>query len=191
MAVTNNAVIRAALGYVEANPAELDTVRDLVLLALDGPPVVSPRTLPAHVACRAAVATPDWRVLQVRTHPGGPWRLPGGHVADRDASLLGSALRQLTNVAGIDPNVVRLDSASPSDLAVVAEEQPELPGAPEHVHYEFRYLLHVSSDETDLPPGAAARWVPAADIPGTLGTKLRLVRTAPAHRPAAASASAR
>jgi hypothetical protein len=73
--VTNNALVSAALGYVEANPAELDAVRDLVILSLLGPRIT---------LCDTQVNGP--------VPPG--WRLPGGHVAEEGSSLLGSTLRQ-------------------------------------------------------------------------------------------------
>jgi ADP-ribose pyrophosphatase YjhB (NUDIX family) len=170
--VTNNAVVSAALGYVEANPAELDVVRDLVILSLLGPRVTLRSTMPAHLVCRALVVTPDWRLLQV----GGPvlpgWQLPGGHVDQDDASLLGSVLRQLQRLTGIDPNVLRPESALPFDVdAVPVEPMPAL-GEPEHTHYDFRYLLHLPSRD-HASADAALRWVPVDDVPGRLGAKLQ------------------
>ncbi|WP_307874790.1 NUDIX domain-containing protein [Frankia nepalensis] len=175
--MTNNAVVSAALGYVEANPAELDVVRDLVILALLGPPITLSGTLPAHLACRAVVVTPDWRVLQTNDTVLPGWQFPGGHVADEDCSLLGSALRQLHEFTGIDPNLLRPESTLPWDLAAMpVDPVPEL-DEPEHVHYDFLYLLHLAArelmPEMALAAGTDARWVPANEVPGRLGTKLR------------------
>lgn len=174
MAVTNNAVLGVALGYIEANPAELETVRDLVVLALHGPPVTLRSTTPAHVTCRAVVVTSDWRILQIRSAAAEPWRLPGGHLQPGDSSLLGSALRWLTEMTGIDSNTVRPDSALPCDVDVQAVDAVPVLGEPEHVHYDVRFLLHVTSRETAPAPGDSVRWSTIAAVGGSLGAKLRI-----------------
>lgn len=182
VSVTNNAVVSAALGYVEANPAELDAVRDLVILSLLGPRITLRDTLPAHLACRAVVVTPDWHLLQVDGPVLPGWQLPGGHVAEEDSSLLGSTLRQLRHLTGIDPDALRPESALAFDVDAVPIDAVPALGEPEHVHYEFRYLLHLPS--RDLASAETAlRWVPMDEVPGRLGTKLRRSsRTAPALR---------
>jgi ADP-ribose pyrophosphatase YjhB (NUDIX family) len=182
VSVTNNAVVSAALGYVEANPAELEAVRDLVILSLLGPRITLRDTLPAHLACRAVVVTPDWRLLQVDDVVRSSWLLPGGHVAEEDSSLLGATLRQLQCLTGIDPDALRPESTLPLDVDAVPVEPVPALAEPEHVHYEFRYLLHLPS--RDLVAGdGGLRWVPMDDVPGRLGTKLRRSsRRAPALR---------
>jgi ADP-ribose pyrophosphatase YjhB (NUDIX family) len=173
VSVTNNAVVNAALGYVEANPAELDAVRDLVILSLLGPPITLRSTRPAHLSCRAVVVTPDWYLLQVDGTVLPGWQLPGGHVEEKDGSLLGSALRQLRELTGLDPNLLRPESTLPCDVeAVPVEPAPDL-DEPEHVHYDFRYLLHLPGRDLVCPTDAAVRWVAVDDVPGTLGQKLR------------------
>ena len=181
--VTNNAVVRAALGYVEANAAEMDTVRDLVALSLLAPPVTFRSNRPAHVSCRAVVATPDWEVLQSRGTPRPCWQFPGGHVECSDASLLGSALRQLSELTGIDPNLLRPDSTLPCDLvALPVDAVPEF-DEPEHVHYDFRFLLYLPCRDLVNAADAHLRWVPVGQVPGRLGEKLRrTARLVTAHR---------
>ncbi|MDT3441263.1 MULTISPECIES: NUDIX domain-containing protein [unclassified Pseudofrankia] len=180
MTVSNNAVVSTALGYVEANPSELDTVRDLVILSLLGPPITLRSTLPAHLACRAVVMTSDQHVLTVRGASRPGWQLPGGHVAEEDCSLLGSVLRQLRELTGIDPNVLRPESALPCDLdAVPVDPVLELDEL-EHVHYDFRYLLHLPSRDLGADVAADVRWVPVDEVPGRLGTKLRRSSRTPA-----------
>jgi ADP-ribose pyrophosphatase YjhB (NUDIX family) len=172
VSVTNNAVVRAALGYVERNPAELEAVRDLVVLALLGPPVTLPDTFPAHLACQAVVVSPDWRLLQVGGLARPGWHLPGGHVDGADGSLLGATLRQLRRLTGIDPDVLRLESTLPFDIAAVTVEPAPTLSEPRHVHYDFRYLLQLPSSDF-VAAGLPQRWVPASDVPGRLGEKLR------------------
>ncbi|WP_232793992.1 NUDIX domain-containing protein [Pseudofrankia saprophytica] len=180
MSVSNNAVVSTALGYVEANPSELDTVRDLVILSLLGPPITLRGTLPAHLACRAVVLTSDQHVLTIRDGERPGWQFPGGHVEDEDCSLLGSTLRQLRELTGIDPNVLRPESALPCDLeAVPVDTVPGL-DEPEHVHYDFRYLLHLPSQELGFDVAVDVRWVPVDELPGRLGAKLRRSSRTPA-----------
>jgi len=173
VSVSNNAVVSAALGYVEANPAELDTVRDLVILALLGPPITRCSTFPAHLACRAVVMSPDQHVLTVSGTRSTGWQFPGGHIDDEDSSLLGCALRQLSARTGLDPNALRPESVLPCDLDAVPLAAAGDVDEPEHVHYDFRYLLHLPSRDLGVGVTGDARWVPVGDVPGRLGTKLR------------------
>jgi 8-oxo-dGTP pyrophosphatase MutT (NUDIX family) len=175
--VTNNAVMGAALAYIQANPKEMDAVRPLVVLALHGPSVTLRTTTPAHVTCRAIAVSPDRHVLEIQP-PSGEWQLPGGHVEPSDSSLLGAALRWLAGTAGIVINTVIPDAVKPLDLeAHAVDAEPATDGAgggePEHVHYDARFLLYVADRTVELPAGYSHRWVPVGEISGRLGTKLR------------------
>jgi len=182
VSVSNNAVVSAALGYAEVHPSEVDTVRDLASLALHGPRIVLSDTLPAHLACRAIVMTPDLHVLQVRGAERAGWQFPGGHVDEGDSSLLGSALRQLSELTGIDPNALRPESVVPCDLSAVSIDPAPALDLPEHVHYDFCYLLHLPSQDLGADATADLRWVSVSDVPGRLGTKLRRSSRTPAVR---------
>jgi ADP-ribose pyrophosphatase YjhB (NUDIX family) len=178
VAVTNNAVVGAALAYVEANPAEVDAVRPLVILALHGPSVADRVTQPAHVTCGALAVTADWRVLQLRERPSGRWLFPGDHVRRGDGSLLGAALRDLTEQTGIVSNAVIPGAVTPFDIEAVAVSARRY--EPEHVHFDVRFLVHVPVGPVRLPTGGALghRWLPVADVPGRLGVKLRAAEVA-------------
>lgn len=174
MTVTNNAVVGVALGYIEANPDEMDLMRPLVVLALHGPTITARSTTPAHVTCRAAIVSPDWRVLEIREPPASVWRLPGGHVTVDDTSLLGATLRQAARQAGVEINTVIPDGMLPIDVeARIVDAAPGL-GEPEHVHYEMTYLFHVEDRGLAVPDNASTRvrWVAPQQIAGQLGAKL-------------------
>lgn len=174
MTVTNNAVVGVALGYIEANPDEMDFMRPLVVLALHGPAITARSTTPAHVTCRAAIVSPDWRVLEIREPPGETWRLPGGHVDLDASSLLGATLGQTARQAGVEINTVIPDGVLPFDVeARIIDAAPGL-GEPEHVHYEMTYLFHVEDRGLAVPdnPSTRLRWVAPEQISGQLGTKL-------------------
>ncbi len=176
VAVTNNAVIGVALGYIEANPDETDLLRSLIVLALHGPAIVTRTTTPAHVTCSAVLVSPDWRVLQTRRRPARNWRLPGGHIDPEDQSLLGAALRHLAAEADIEANGLIPASVLPVDVTAHPIDAVPALSEPEHVHYEATFLLHV--DDRTLPEpsarGISRRWVNLADVRGKLGDKLRL-----------------
>lgn len=174
VAVTNNAVVGVALNYLQANPDETDDVRPLIVLALHGPPVCSATTTPAHVTCGVVAVTADWQVLEVPSSPSALSLLPGGHVDAADRSLLGASLRLLAEQAGVPSEVVTPRAVLPLD--VVAVPVPAKGGEPEHVHFDVRFLLQVPREHVRPPAGAGSdnyRWVPVAEIPGRLGTKLR------------------
>ncbi|WP_242424631.1 NUDIX domain-containing protein [Frankia sp. EI5c] len=164
-----------ALRYIEANPEERDVLRSLIVLALHGPPIVTPTTTPAHVTCRAALVSPDWRVLQTRGRAARDWRLPGGHVDAADQSLLGAALRHLATQAEVEANALIPFSVLPVDVTPHPVEAVPARDEPEHVHYEATFLLRVADRALGQPtsPGVAWRWVSVADLRGKLGDKLR------------------
>ncbi|WP_250639024.1 NUDIX hydrolase [Frankia sp. AiPa1] len=174
MTVTNNAVISVALGYIEANPDEVDLLRSLVVLALHGPAITARSTTPAHVTARAAIMSSDWRVLEVMDAQSSTWHLPGGHLDVADASLLGAALGLAGRRAGVDPNLVIPDGIVPVDVDAVIEPAAPTLGEPEHVHYAVTYLFHVEDRELAVADiGApAVRWTDPRHLPGRLGAKL-------------------
>ncbi|MCK9897853.1 NUDIX hydrolase [Frankia sp. AgB32] len=175
MAVTNNAVIGVALGYIEANPDEMDLIRSLVVLALHGPAITARSTQPAHVTCRAAVVSPDWRVLEVMNGSASTWQLPGGHVEADASSLLGAALEHATRHAGVEANMVIPDRIVPFDVDATIVEAAPILGEPQHVHYDVTYLLHVEDRGLAVPDNGPnrIRWVDPGQIAGRLGVKLR------------------
>jgi hypothetical protein len=175
VAVTNNAVIGVALGYIEANPDEMDLLRSLVVLALHGPSITARSTQPAHVTCRAAVVSPDWRVLEVMEGSASTWRLPGGHVDADSSSLLGAALGHAAHRAGVEANMVIPDGIVPFDVDATIVEAAPLLAEPEHVHYDVTYLFHVQDRGLAVPDTGPnrIRWVEPGQIAGRLGAKLR------------------
>ncbi len=178
MAVTNNAVIGVALGYIEANPDEMDLMQYLVVLALHGPAITARSTAPAHVTCRAAIVSPDWHVLEIMdsstSTSTSTWHLPGGHVDAGASSLLGAALGLAARHAGVDTNMVIPDAVIPFDVEASIVEAAPARGEPEHVHYDMTYLFHVEDRSLAVPDSVSTRvrWVEPGKVAGQLGVKL-------------------
>lgn len=174
MAVTNNAVIGVALGYIEANPDEMDLMRSLVVLALHGPAITARSTTPAHVTCRAAIVSPDWHVLEIMDSSTSTWHLPGGHVDAGASSLLGAALGLAARHAGVDTNMVIPDAVIPFDVEASIVEAAPARGEPEHVHYDMTYLFHVEDRSLAVPDSVSTRvrWVEPGKVGGQLGGQL-------------------
>ncbi len=176
VAVSNNAVAGVVLHYLEDNPDEIETVGPLVLASMEGSrPVTDPATMPVHVTCGAVAVTADWRVLHVRHRSLAGWLLPGGHVAAGDQSLLGAALRQLTEGTGIAANSVIPDTARPVDIDAQVVPTNPARGEPSHVHYDVRFVLYVPDGTVQLCSEEITdyRWIAVRDLSGTLGDKLR------------------
>lgn len=174
-------MIGVALGYIEANPDEMDLMRSLVVLALHGPTIAARSTLPAHVTCRAAVVSPDWRVLEVSDHSAAGWQLPGGHVDEGASSLLGAALQHAAHHAGVESNMVIPAGIIPFDVDATIVDAAPLLGEPQHVHYEVTYLLHVEDRSLAVPGNYQdrVRWVGPGQIPGRIGSKIRTAARRP------------
>jgi hypothetical protein len=130
--------------------------------------------MPAHVTCGAVVVTSDWQMLELRSSVPRGRRIPGGHLVSGDASLLGASLRLLNEQIGVPPDAVMPHTVVPLDVAVAPVDATG--GVHEHVHFDVRFLLQVPRERVaplTTGPSLSHRWVPADQVPGRLGVKLR------------------
>ncbi|GAA2630113.1 hypothetical protein GCM10010425_31200 [Streptomyces spororaveus] len=167
--------------YLAHHPAERDTLADL-LAALDQPDDATSRsTLPGHVTCSAIVIDRDANVLHISHRVTGLLLAPGGHVEAGDRSLLGAALRELAEEAGIPADALTLTPqalGTPIDIDVHAIDDNPDKGEPPHQHYDIRYVLYLANKdrpETVLQDQevSGSQWVPITAITSpTLRAKL-------------------
>jgi hypothetical protein len=100
--VVHHAEIRdTVVRYLAHFPEEAEALARLTE-ALDGSADLSSRaTFPLHVTCGAAVVNEQGQVLMLHHRALDRWLLPGGHIEQSDAGLVGAALRELEEETGI------------------------------------------------------------------------------------------
>jgi 8-oxo-dGTP pyrophosphatase MutT (NUDIX family) len=74
------------------------------------------------------------------------WLQPGGHIDETDTSILGAALREITEETGLQRSAIELVIIDIFDLdAHIIPDNP-IKNEPAHVHYDVRYLFEVTNE---------------------------------------------
>ncbi|SQD93900.1 NUDIX hydrolase [Parafrankia sp. Ea1.12] len=161
MSITNEAVGRVLAAYLTAHPGDRERLGPLVRAsaapARGSARLTSRRTLPGHVTCSTVAVNDEGRILQIHHRASGLWLQPGGHIEDRDGSLFGAALRELAEETGIGRRRVSAISEQPVDVDIHWVSASAARGEPEHLHYDFRFLVEIRGSglapvETGLDP---------------------------------------
>ncbi|GAA1189376.1 8-oxo-dGTP pyrophosphatase MutT (NUDIX family) [Kitasatospora gansuensis] len=142
------AVTRA---YLDRHPAEHAKLAPLLAMLATTAEPASRKTLPAHVTCSAVVINHDRQVLHIHHKATGLTLCPGGHGEEADTSLLATALREVTEEAGIPPGALCLPPQlldRPVDID--ANDIDPNPGKGEgaHQHYDFRFAFYLADPAT-------------------------------------------
>ncbi|MFI8348431.1 NUDIX domain-containing protein [Streptomyces sp. NPDC085596] len=133
----------------------------------------------AHLTCRALVIDRERRVLRVRDPAGSLPVAPGARAGTGDRTLLGAALRAVTERTRL----------APGDLCLT----PELLTTPVHVeavgpaHYEFTFALYLARDLSEPLPDVD--WLPLDQL-NSAGLRAKSSAAALDGRPAPVNASA-
>lgn len=165
-----NTHVRAVLdAYLERFPKETDAAIPLIRALDDEHDLASPKEFRlGHVTAGAVVLDPCWRVLMVRTGPGGLWSLPNGHLNEADGALHEAARARLTEATGLAAEQVE-DSPDTPPLDLDLDLVPDSPdlGEPEHRHFRFLYLYRATA--ATVPAGSGRfgdlAWRPHTDVP--------------------------
>jgi 8-oxo-dGTP pyrophosphatase MutT (NUDIX family) len=149
--------------YAPFNALEAEHQQRMKTLALRGAAAFSRETyLPGHFTASAFVVTPDrTRVMLILHSKLNLWLQPGGHVDAEDATLEGSARRELREETGLTN--VSLVQPGPLDLDI--HPIPARGDTAAHEHFDVRFLFTAhdltyaaSSDALD------AKWLPLAEL---------------------------
>ncbi|MFI8823522.1 NUDIX domain-containing protein [Streptomyces sp. NPDC053431] len=158
--------------YLDRHADERDAMAGLLeALEADGNPT-DRSALPGHITCSAVVIDRDRRVLHIRHKAtGGLLLAPGGHVEAADDTLLGAALREVEEEAGIPASALVLTPEfrdTPIDIDVHEIGSNPAKGEPAHRHYDFRFVFYLADDAPgltlDAGEMAGAVWLPFEDV---------------------------
>ena len=117
---------------------------------------------PGHFTASAFVLSPGEDALLLILHAKlDLWLQPGGHVDPDDADLVAAARREASEEAGL----ADLSLVTRGIFDVDVHSIPARHDAPEHRHFDVRYLFRASSLRVAAASDAkAARWVALADL---------------------------
>ncbi len=100
--------------------------------------------LPGHITGSAWIINPDkTKVLLVHHAKLNRWLQPGGH-ADGDEYVLRVASREAEEETGLK----KISVLSPKIYDLDIHRIPTRKDFPEHLHYDIRYLMQASEDES-------------------------------------------
>lgn len=155
--------------YIDQYPSEGSALAPILETLAKGFDFTSRRRFPAHVTAGIVLLDERDHVLQIKHSVLGDWLTPGGHCEPEDKSLVGAALRELTEECGVGADDVERiggQDALPVHIDVHGIPANDSRAEPMHHHFDFRYAFR-------LLPGAAVRlnheasdlrWTPYAEL---------------------------
>jgi 8-oxo-dGTP pyrophosphatase MutT (NUDIX family) len=160
--------IRAAVdAYLGCHPGDAGQIATLINALADPGDLASRTTFTGHVTCSAIVLDPGGHVLHIRHNALDRWLCPGGHLDLADSSLVGAALREVSEETGIDVRALALVDEMPIDIDVHPIPANPARGEPGHQHFDLRYAFRaVTRPEICLQRDEVHdfAWLPAAEI---------------------------
>ncbi|MFD5791016.1 NUDIX domain-containing protein [Streptomyces sp. NPDC127037] len=166
--------IRAIVdAYLDRHPGERGALAGLLDTLGRSGDVTSRTALPGHVTCSAVVVDRRRRVLHIRHRAtDGLMLAPGGHVQPQDRTLLGAALREVREEAGIAPGALCLTPQLldvPIDIDVHGIAASAAKGELAYEYYDFRYVFCLANEDAPAitlqdEEVSGARWVPLPEV---------------------------
>lgn len=149
--------------YAQRYPAEKATITRFHHFVATEPRCFERSHLPGHVTGSAwIINAANTHTLLTHHRKLDAWLQLGGH-ADGEADILAVALKEAEEESGL--TTFHLPSPEIFDLDI--HLIPARPDTPAHLHYDVRFLLQTTGDETFTisPESHNLAWVPAPDLP--------------------------
>lgn len=127
--------------YLARNPQDRHALAAVTALLDQGADLTRRTSFPVHATVGALLLDTDGFVLTIVHKAYGLILQPGGHLEPDDDSLIGAALRELSEECGIDPSLVTVVSEVPAYIEYgPVPARPEI-SEPAHRHLDFGFLL--------------------------------------------------
>jgi 8-oxo-dGTP pyrophosphatase MutT (NUDIX family) len=182
VAISDFDISSAVSAYLERYPDEAALLSEPVKLLSQGADFASRRTFPMHVTAGALLVRDD-EILLVEHRAYGIVLQPGGHLEPTDTTLLGAAVRELTEETGVDPRLI-----FPTSQAPVYVEYGRVPARPErdepdHHHLDIGYAFTTARADVGRIQESEVRgatWYPLAAAERLVGHRIARAVSAPA-----------
>ncbi|MFB8085966.1 NUDIX hydrolase [Streptomyces sp. NPDC055992] len=186
MAITDADIADELRTYLERHPQEAGELAEPLRLLAEGQGFASRRTFPMHVTAGALLVRDGADVLLIDHLAYGITLQPGGHLEPTDTTLVGAALRELSEETGIDPGQVTLVSAHPAYIEFGRVPARPAKGEPDHYHLDFGYAFTTADAEVGRIQESevtGAAWYPLDLAERLVGPRVaRAVTTSPGIR---------
>ncbi|KIQ66690.1 NUDIX hydrolase [Kitasatospora griseola] len=146
MAITADHISTTLATYLDRFPEDRAGLAVPLGLLADEADVTSRREFRGHFTAGAVLVNHKREALLINHRTLDKWLTPGGHLEPEDTTLLGAALRELTEETGV--SATGLASVGPIHIDVHAIPKNPAKGEPGHLHIDVRFLFKASG--TDL-----------------------------------------
>ncbi|MFD3680061.1 NUDIX hydrolase [Streptomyces sp. NPDC058613] len=147
MAITDSEIAGVLAAYLERHPHEAGQLAEPLRPLDEGHGFASRRTYPMHVTAGALLVRDGAEVLLIEHRAYGLTLQPGGHLEPTDTTLLGAALRELSEETGIDPGQVLPVSMLPAYVEFGQVPARPAKDEPEHYHLDIGYAFATEGAE--------------------------------------------
>lgn len=150
MPITADHIRSTLAAYTDAHPEDGPALAVAYELLNNGADLTSRKEYRGHVTAGAVLVNDSGDVLFIHHVALDTWLTPGGHVEPEDESLIGAALRELTEETGVTRSV---SPVLPVPVHIDVHAIPANPdkGEDAHQHIDFRYLFRVEGDQAIQP----------------------------------------
>lgn len=169
------------LAYAARHPERRDVAEQMMRFVSETPDCFERSHAAGHITGSAWLLNPAGDKALLTLHAKlGKWLQPGGH-ADGDADTLRVSLREAEEESGISGITPMSADIFDVDIHAIPAHAPS--GAPEHLHYDVRYLLRAPHERFVVSSESKAlAWYSADELEkllrGTDNSVLRLARLA-------------
>ncbi|MDD9380420.1 NUDIX domain-containing protein [Streptomyces sp. ZAF1911] len=183
MAITDFEIADVLTAYLQRYPQEVGQLAEPVRLLTEGQGFASRRTFPMHVTAGALLVRDGGEVLLIEHRAYGLTLQPGGHLEPTDTTLLGAALRELSEETGINPELVVPLSAHPAYVEFGQVPARPAKDEPDHYHLDIGYAFTTSAAEVGCIQESevtGAAWYPLELAERLVGPRIARAATTPA-----------
>jgi 8-oxo-dGTP pyrophosphatase MutT (NUDIX family) len=137
--------------YLLHYPDEAEQMEPLLTQIQNGVDLFDRKTLPGHVTA-SGIVVKDNKILMIY-HPFlKKWLQPGGHV-EAGETPIEAAIREVLEETGLQTKLHPWHQKNRMPFDIDVHTIPANPNKqePSHLHYDFRYLLQIDTDQETLP----------------------------------------